>query len=87
MATCLQSEAATKKKAGQSLTKCKYCGDGEPSVLTSSEYSGIELMLFPKLGYLRARVYLNSDEIFDTQDVALIKYCPFCGRELEVAHE
>lgn len=58
--------------------------------LTDVRYSGIETVLMPRLGVLRTRVYYTTDiemGVFDTQDIAVVKYCPLCGRELEAPHE
>ena len=71
----------------RSIKKNEKCGceTTEYLPLTDARYSGVETVLFPKLKFIRTRVYLVQDleyGIFDTQDVINIKYCPLCGREL-----
>ena len=44
------------------------------------EYSGIELAINRK-GMLRARYYDVNRDVFETQDIIEIKYCPLCGRK------
>ena len=71
----------------RSTKKNEKCGcETEEYVpLTDARYSGVETVLFPKLKFIRTRVYLVQDleyGIFDTQDVINIKYCPLCGRRL-----
>ena len=52
--------------------------------LTDVRYSGVEVVLFTKLKFIRVRVYYSegAEGTFDTQDIVNIKYCPLCGREL-----
>lgn len=68
----------------RSIKKNERCGceAAEYLPLTDARYSGVETVLFPKLKFIRIRVYWTQDSIFDTQDIVNIKYCPLCGREL-----
>lgn len=44
-------------------------------------YSGIEISMHQK-GMLRCRYYENEN-LFETQDVINIKFCPVCGEKLK----
>ena len=62
---------------------CKYCEEfGFIPLSDTVEYSGLEISM-NKHGWLRCRAYMG-EKIFVTQDVASIKYCPMCGKKLEV---
>ena len=64
------------------MKECK-CRTGKCIPLTDVNYSGVETVLFPKLKFIRTRVYLTEDSecgIFDTQDIINVEYCTFCGR-------
>ena len=66
------------------MKECK-CRIGEYILLTDVRYSGVETVLFPKLKFIRTRVYWTQDPeygIFDTQDIVNVEYCPLCGRKL-----
>ena len=63
---------------------CQYCeprsyNDFVPMNQTV-EYSGIELAINCQ-GMLRARCYNVDEDVFETQDIVEIKYCPLCGRK------
>ena len=62
--------------------KCEYCNE-DYSVLNpiSDKYSGLEISLMTKIKILRVRAYMHK-ELFETQDVININYCPVCGRKL-----
>lgn len=68
----------------RSIKKNERCGCEtiEYLPLTDARYSGVETVLFPKLKFIRTRVYWTQDSIFDTQDIINVEYCPLCGREL-----
>ncbi len=60
---------------------CPYCeSDSNDFVLVNqtTDYSGIEIAL-NRQGILRVRVFEN-DEIFTTQDIVELKFCPLCGK-------
>ena len=61
---------------------CEYCSKSY-SVLNanSKDYSGLEISLMTKIKCIRVRAYMHK-EIFETQDVKSINYCPMCGRKL-----
>lgn len=44
------------------------------------EYSGIEIAI-NKQGMLRSR-YFNDDGCMISQDIVNLRYCPYCGRQL-----
>jgi len=52
--------------------------------LTDVRYSGVEVVLFTKLKFIRVRVYYSegAEGTFDTQDITNIEFCPLCGRRL-----
>lgn len=62
---------------------CKYCKEDYYTTMNSStrDYSGIDIDLNCRTATLRVRVYMFKD-MFDTQDVVSINYCPMCGRKL-----
>lgn len=65
---------------------CKFCKPNPYNEFVlinkeTTEYSGIEIALHSK-GMLRCRYY-GVDEIFKSQDVVNIKFCPFCGKEIK----
>ncbi len=71
----------------RSTKKNERCGceATEYLPLTDARYSGVETVLFPKLKFIRTRVYLIQDPeygVFDTQDITNIEFCPLCGRRL-----
>lgn len=71
----------------RSTKKNERCGCevAEYLPLTDARYSGIETVLFPKLKFIRTRVYWTQDlecGVFDTQDIINVEYCPLCGRRL-----
>ena len=71
----------------RSTKKNEKCGceAAEYLPLTDVRYSGVEAVLFPKLKFIRTRVYWTQDPeygVFDTQDVVNVEYCPLCGRKL-----
>lgn len=63
---------------------CKCCAANSNDFIilnTTKEYSGIE-MAVNRQGMLRIRVYdenEHDDEIFLTQDILELDYCPLCG--------
>lgn len=62
---------------------CQYCDSNCNDFVVMNqtmEYSGIELAINRK-GMLRARYYDVNRDIFETQDIIEIKYCPLCGRK------
>ena len=62
---------------------CQYCdSDCNDFVVMNQamEYSGIELAI-NRQGMLRARYYDVNGDVFETQDIIEIKYCPLCGRK------
>lgn len=62
---------------------CKYCEEvGFTPLSDTVEYSGLEISMNKK-GWIRCRAYMGK-EIFETQDVVSINYCPICGKKLEV---
>ena len=64
---------------------CQYCdSDCNDFVVMNQtmEYSGIELTI-NRQGMLRARYYGINRDVFETQDIIEIKYCPLCGRKFK----
>ena len=63
---------------------CKFCeADNNDFVIMNdtTDYSGIEMAINCQ-GILRIRYYMcNGTHIFESEDIAQIKYCPLCGRE------
>lgn len=71
----------------RSIKKNEKCGceAAECLPLTDVRYSGVETVLFPKLKFIRTRVYWTQDPecgVFDTQDITNVEFCPLCGRRL-----
>ena len=66
-------------------TNCPYCNRDNndfAQLNTTFDYSGLEIAL-NRQGMLRLRCYADDDtQEFFTQDVVLIKYCPYCGRKM-----
>jgi hypothetical protein len=63
---------------------CEYCNkdtNGFIPINNTVDYSGLEISINHK-GMLRCRNY-NFKELYDTQDIVNINYCPMCGRSLE----
>lgn len=59
---------------------CKYCEeDGFTPLTDNVEYSGLEISM--NRFYIRCRAYMGK-EIFETQDIASIRFCPMCGANL-----
>ncbi len=66
-------------------TYCPYCHPADPKPLNveTIKYSGLEFMLIARGSVLRCRSYKNADdELYDSQDMVLIQYCPMCGRNV-----
>lgn len=62
---------------------CKYCNNNDTEFIhlnTTSEYSGIEMML-NRQGMLRVRYIGDNTNTFVSQDIMNIHYCPMCGRK------
>ena len=62
---------------------CQYCDSNCNDFVVMNqamEYSGIELAI-NRQGMLRARYYDVNGDVFETQDIIEIKYCPLCGRK------
>lgn len=62
---------------------CQYCDSNYNDFVVMNqtmEYSGIELAI-NRQGMLRARYYDVNGDVFETQDIIEIKYCPLCGRK------
>ena len=65
-------------------TKCKYCEhENNDFVLLNDtkEYSGMEITL-NRQGMLRVRYYEGYNQLWSTEDVINIKFCPICGRKI-----
>lgn len=65
---------------------CKFCKPNPYNEFVlmnkeTTEYSGIEITIHSK-GMLRCRYY-GENELFVSQDVVNIKFCPFCGKEIK----
>lgn len=61
--------------------KCAYCDSDDNDFVQLNQtfgYSGIEMSL-NRQGMLRARYYENGNNIFISQDIINIKFCPNCG--------
>ena len=63
---------------------CQYCesrGNNDFLLLNQTQdYSGIEIAL-NRQGMLRTRYYGDND-IWCSQEIVNIKFCPMCGRKL-----
>jgi hypothetical protein len=63
---------------------CKFCeADNNDFMIMNdtTDYSGIE-MAINRQGMLRIRYYMYNDaHIFESEDIAQIRYCPVCGRK------
>ena len=63
---------------------CQYCesrGNNDFLLLNQTQdYSGIEIAL-NRQGMLRTRYYGDND-IWYSQEIVNIKFCPMCGRKL-----
>ena len=72
-------------------TYCPYCHPTDPTPLNveTIKYSGLEMTLLRNgSNAFRVRHFSDDDcEIFDCQDVVLIRFCPMCGRNLYLRKE
>lgn len=61
---------------------CEYCKEENCFIPLNDtvDYSGLEMSISSK-GMLRTRAYMFK-EIFETQDIVNINYCPMCGKKL-----
>lgn len=62
---------------------CKYCEHENNDFVIlneTKEYSGLEIAM-NKQGMLRVRNY-SSNQMWATQDIINIKFCPMCGRKM-----
>ena len=64
---------------------CEFCNWNTNDFVIlndTADYSGIEFAIHKK-GMLRARYFENgTKDLFISQDMINIKYCPMCGKEL-----
>lgn len=66
----------------QNIKLCPYCESNNNQFIEvnqTKEYSGIEMCL-NRQGMFRVRYYDDNDNIFVSQDIVNIKYCPYCGK-------
>lgn len=64
--------------------KCPYCKtDNNDFILLNqtADYSGIQMCL-NRQGMFRVRYFDIDGDVFVSQDIINIKYCPMCGRNL-----
>lgn len=61
---------------------CEQLTNDFALVNQSVEYSGIEIAI-NRQGMLRIRTYSDNSDIFDSQDIVELKYCPLCGRKFK----
>ena len=64
---------------------CKYCEHENNDFVilnTTVDYSNIEMAL-NRQGMLRVRHYADENQIWFTQDIINIKYCPICGKSFK----
>jgi hypothetical protein len=65
--------------------KCAYCDreDNDFILLNQTvDYSSIEIAL-NRQGMLRVRYYEDSNQVWFSEDIVNIKFCPICGREFK----
>ena len=59
-------------------SSCKYCNaDYYEPINNTVDYSGLEISLNCKGATIRVRAYMFK-ELFETQDIVNINYCPMC---------
>ena len=64
---------------------CKYCDRSDNDFVLlhdTKEYSGIEIVL-NRQGMLRVRYYEDYNQLWLTEDIIKIKFCPMCGRKMD----
>lgn len=63
---------------------CEACSKGFAVLNETMDYSGLEFALMKNV--IRVRYFpTHKYDIFKTQDILPIKFCPMCGRRLEKA--
>lgn len=65
--------------------KCAYCDreDNDFVLLNqTTDYSSIEMAL-NRQGMLRVRCYIDDNQVWFSQDIVEIKFCPNCGRAMK----
>ena len=65
--------------------KCAYCDrkDNDFILLNqTTDYSNIEMAL-NRQGMLRVRYYVDDNQVWFSQDIVEIKFCPNCGRSMK----
>lgn len=63
---------------------CKYCEHGNNDFILLNEtadYSSLEMAL-NRQGMLRVRYYEDCSQVWFTEDIINIKFCPMCGKEI-----
>lgn len=76
---------ASKPEYLNKKSSCKYCGSENNDFILLNEtsaYSNIE-MAINRQGVLRIRHYEDNNQIWFTQDIINIKFCPICGKEFK----
>lgn len=64
--------------------KCKYCqNENNDFVLLNetTDYSSLEMSL-NRQGMLRVRYYDDHTQVWFSEDIINIKFCPICGRKI-----
>lgn len=62
---------------------CEYCKHENNDFVilnTTVDYSNIE-MAINRQGMFRIRHYTDENQVWFSQDIINIKYCPICGRK------
>lgn len=65
--------------------KCKYCEHENNDFVIINEttdYSSIEMAL-NRQGMLRVRYYDDYSQVWFSEDIINVKFCPMCGRKFE----
>ena len=64
---------------------CKYCEHENNDFVAlndTKEYSGMEIAL-NRQGMLRVRYYEGYNQLWLTEDIINVKFCPMCGRKFD----
>lgn len=74
-------EEPKKKKTNKKCKYCEYKNNDFVILNETTDYSSIEMAL-NRQGMLRVRYYDDSSQVWFSQDIINIKFCPICGRKI-----
>ena len=82
--TIIDKEIKCKDWIRKGEKSCQYCkADNNDFILLNktADYSGIEIAL-NRQGMLRVRYYADDSQVWFSEDIINVKFCPVCGGKI-----